>query len=292
MYRKAFTLIELLVVISIIALLVGILLPALGAARNAAINVKCKSNLRQLGIGIVSYAADNKDMTPPHGPINPLTGKIVGSAQSTLIWGDPLPSFPGGAIKNSLGALMPDYIDPASWEAYYCPLAVSRDIVGEDNGRRFGQPGEEVHMQYFYRRIMDLGDELPGAMVSDSFYPTNNPAQDPPGVYHGGGDGNILNFVLTDGSAHAMTVPGSPTGRFTDPRWYLEFIGMGQGSQAGQYAYNDATGEITDWRDEPNGVPGSSGYRSSIRFRTAPWPQFDITAESGEPDLKLEWGLQ
>lgn len=58
--REAFTLIELLVVISIIALLIGILLPALGAARGTARDIACNSNLRQLGIATVTYAEDNK----------------------------------------------------------------------------------------------------------------------------------------------------------------------------------------------------------------------------------------
>ena len=55
-----FTLIELLVVISIIALLVGILLPALGAARRTAQNSKCLSNIRQMDTAAMSFAAEHK----------------------------------------------------------------------------------------------------------------------------------------------------------------------------------------------------------------------------------------
>lgn len=59
---RGFTLIELLVVISIIAVLVGILLPALGEARRAARLAVCMSNTRQLGVATSSYAADFQDL--------------------------------------------------------------------------------------------------------------------------------------------------------------------------------------------------------------------------------------
>jgi len=66
--RNGFTLIELLVVISIIALLVGILLPALGAARKTALDIQCKNQLRQFGIAFMTYATDNSDTLPSNRP--------------------------------------------------------------------------------------------------------------------------------------------------------------------------------------------------------------------------------
>jgi len=81
--RTAFTLVELLVVIGIIAVLIGILLPALTKARKEAQLVACASNMRQWGLGFINYCDSNNGTLPLDGPTGQdATTDLIGPAGS------------------------------------------------------------------------------------------------------------------------------------------------------------------------------------------------------------------
>ena len=91
--HSCFTLIELLVVIAIIAILAAILLPALNSARERGRAASCISNLKQCGMGLQSYAADNDDYS--------LSYTLIVSSSERPYWAYRLTPYLGGTVDHT-----------------------------------------------------------------------------------------------------------------------------------------------------------------------------------------------
>jgi len=107
MRRKAFTLIELLVVIAIIAILAAILFPVFAQAREAARKASCQSNLKQWGLAIGMYTADNDETVP-----------IYATCPSGVVW-----TYPNGSTGNCWLWYHPLQPYVKNYGIYSCPSA-------------------------------------------------------------------------------------------------------------------------------------------------------------------------
>jgi prepilin-type N-terminal cleavage/methylation domain-containing protein/prepilin-type processing-associated H-X9-DG protein len=121
--RRAFTLVELLVVIGIIALLISILLPSLSRAREQANAIKCLNNLRQLGLGFVMYANNNRGFLP--------NSPSSGWRKEDFIYWQPGQDFNESAIA-------PYLAKPLSKEYFRCPTDdVNNRVYTGSGGYRY-----------------------------------------------------------------------------------------------------------------------------------------------------------
>jgi len=230
--RPAFTLIELLVVISVLAILIAILLPALSAAKKKAREVTCLNNLKQLQTCAKLYSLDNDDFLLPNRFVYNLETKEPASGfDRKLTWCAGLAPFDTTTENIELGLL---FRYNKSTDIYRCPSDYSRVQTAR---------GQLLNIRR--TRSYNLSQSINGLPYPDetSFIPSftkeseiDNPAP-----------AKLIFFVDVHEDSifdSHFGIPPRGSSRAEEPRWWD--LPAGRHSHGGNFSFAD--GHVEHWR--------------------------------------------
>ena len=152
--NRAFTLVDVLVTLAVVAVLIGIMMPGLGRVRELSRQVVCRSNLRQVGLGLALYADASRDQLPYSVYIDPRQQRenqisYAPDRMMTLRLGQGTARVTGQRW-DGLGLLYEAEVLP-SQQIFYCPSHHGRHTF-DDYSKRWLEPrGDEIVGNYHYR---------------------------------------------------------------------------------------------------------------------------------------------
>jgi prepilin-type N-terminal cleavage/methylation domain-containing protein/prepilin-type processing-associated H-X9-DG protein len=261
---SGFTLIELLVVIAIIAILAGMLLPALAKSKTKAQGIFCMNNGKQMMLAIHLYSGDFNDLYPP----NPDDGNITPGHN----W------CPGQAGRNGGQEFNPDILnDPtrsllvpygASHTVFKCP---ADKRIGNYQGTRADMKGKKIPAARTFAMNQAVGTDpnTAGAKLPvNGPWLDNNHSHTRAGAYRVyGKQGDVIDpgpsqlWVLIDEDDYSLNDAGFAVG-VKNPEW-IDWPGTYHNNACG-FAFADGHSEIHKWKDSRTRVIKGNVARRSV----------------------------
>ena len=172
--RAAFTLIDLLVSIFIIGILIGLLLPSIAKINEATRRVICRSNMRQVSIGVSMYASDNLQFLPRSQFVSSAGSGRASSTTTMRLDESGGTRAPRASDYDGLGLLFSrEYL--LAPKIFYCPSHKGANPFSKFSAQWAGRPGSIVGNYQFRGTMADgsrllnvSGDGATGALISDA----------------------------------------------------------------------------------------------------------------------------